>query len=165
MAAIGIVGICSGTSYSVSLEDQQQLAGTLVTKAKELVGRVRADVFRCEEAKTADIEAGPTWIQRTVVDKKKSNVTVKGRGGEYNLPIKQWEEGVLITKDEKTGAEVRHDFLYPIFDYAASKMLIQGDNALCWEVCREACDGYGVCHSVCWWKCASQGGQGDPRKP
>lgn len=142
VAALGVVGVSHWTAYAASLEDQQQAAGAIVTQAK-----------------------GLAKVQGTDMDKKRSSVTVKDHSREYKLPIKKWEKGALITKDEKTGGEVRQEFVYPIFDCAATEIRIQGDNSLCWEVCKEACDGYGVCHSVCWWKCASQGGEGDPRKP
>ena len=92
----------------------------------------------------------------------KSKVTIQKKSESLSLPISKWETGVVITKDEKTGSEIRQEFKYPIIDYSGSHIL--GDNSLCWQVCKDACDGYGVCHTVCWWKCASQGGEGDPRK-
>jgi hypothetical protein len=93
----------------------------------------------------------------------KATVVAKQNGKQLSLPIARWETGTLITKDEKTGAEVRQDFKYPVFDHSQFRLF--GDNSLCWQVCRDACDGYGVCHAVCWEHCASQGGEGDPRKP
>ena len=94
---------------------------------------------------------------------QKSVVKLEQKGKETTLRILKWETGTLITKDEKTGADVRQTFKYPVLDQSGFHTM--GDNTLCWQVCKDACDGYGVCHAVCWWKCAGQGGEGDPRKP
>lgn len=86
------------------------------------------------------------------------------------LRVVKWESGTLITKDANTGAEVKQEFKYPVFDpseiQAADKSGIHamGDNGLCWQVCKEQCGGYGICHTVCWTHCAGQGGEGDPRR-
>jgi hypothetical protein len=38
-----------------------------------------------------------------------------------------------------------------------------GDNSLCWDWCRNVCDGYGVCWVQCFTRCAP-GDNGDPRR-
>lgn len=78
------------------------------------------------------------------------------------VPIAAWETAVITMKDSKTGQMRSEEIRYPVFDLAGIAQPM-GDNSLCWEVCKDACDGYGVCHAFCWTKCASQGGPGDPR--
>lgn len=54
VAAFGVVGSCSWTSYAAALEDQQQAAGAIVTRAKEL-GKVQAERSKAaQEAEKAD---------------------------------------------------------------------------------------------------------------
>lgn len=78
------------------------------------------------------------------------------------VPIAAWETAVITTKDGKTGQMRSEEIRYPVFDLAG---IVQpmGDSSLCWQVCKDACDGFGVCHAVCWTKCSGQGGPGDPR--
>ena len=93
---------------------------------------------------------------------RKLQVIVQKDGKAIYLPIAKWETGAVITRDDKTGLGFRQEFKYPIIDYLGYE--ISGDNSLCWQMCKDACDGVGVCHSVCWWKCASEGSAGDPIK-
>ena len=93
----------------------------------------------------------------------KASASGEQNGKKVTLPIKKWENGTLITKAHKRGADVKQQFKYPVFDQSGFHAM--GDNTLCWQVCKDACDGYGVCHAVCWTRCASQGGEGDPRRP
>lgn len=90
----------------------------------------------------------------------KTSASCDYNGHKLTVPIVRWEKGVNIVKDEN-GQEIRQEYQYPIFklpDYQAV-----GDYGLCYQVCHDAC-GNSICWPVCTWHCASQGGNGDPRK-
>ncbi len=83
-------------------------------------------------------------------------------GGEHlTVPIQRWETGYMVTKDA-TGNEVRQSYQYPIIDLGNFRQV--GDGQLCWQVCHEACDGYGACWLSCTYHCTNGGGEGDPRR-
>ena len=158
--SLTLIGVRAFAAASVAVA---QLKAQAVTLGAEEPNVAAAATPKAEDprAQRNETSGGISSLFATPTTRKTS-VSCEYRGREVTVPILRWETGVNITKDSK-GQEVRQEYQYPIIelgDYQA-----EGDGGLCWNTCKNACDGYGVCWLSCTYHCTSQGGSGDPRKP
>ena len=147
------------------------LAGTLAAQTTGAAAQLRAqasalgvEIPPAMTAPLAEPVAGShaeTLAAGPAVRKMSGTCSYEGRTVSYT--VRRWETGRITTKDEN-GNEVLRSFEYPVLA-PLTDVRTMGDFDPCWNVCHDVCDGYGVCMAVCTYKCATQGGTGDPRRP